>query len=183
MGIVKIVELRPLLAGTVLAAVLVSSGCSKTGEDATDNPGSTPEKDKVAALGPFFGECGSITDEEVARAAGVSSFPTVTRNSVGCVWEIGSLLAPHVSFSWYRGSPIGREAQGSGGIGRTPEAIEIEGHPGFQGSVPERLCEIGIQFGDDFFHWSVSYGGFAPTGDVCATARELAGLTVSRMQK
>lgn len=182
-GIVKIVGNRPLLGVALAAVALVVSGCSTTKDNAPSSSGAGPSSAKVAALGPFFGECGGVTDQEVADAMGVTSFPIITRNSVGCVWEVGSLAAPHVSFSWYRGSPIGREAQGSGGIGRTPEKIEIEGHPGFKGYVAERLCEIGVQFGDDFIHWSVSYGGFTPAGDVCDSAKKLADLTVARAPK
>ena len=182
MGRVKIVGNRTRVIGATVVLACVVAGCSKTNNSSTASPSSTPST-KVAALGPFFGECGSVTDDEVAEALDQPKLPIVTRNSVGCVWESGSLLSPHVSFSWYRGSPIGREAQGSGGIGRPPEKITIDGHDGFAGSLEGRLCEIGVQFGDDFIHWSVSYGGFAPNGDTCDAAKKLATLTVQRAQK
>ena len=51
--------------------------------------------------------------------------------------------------------------------------ITIEGHPGFiaVGSSPmlgEHLCEVGIQFNDDFIEWSVSFAAetYPPACDV-----------------
>ena len=162
--------------------MLAVVGCG--GDDDSDSPEpSARPTQKVSPIGPFFGECGSVTDAEVGDAFGVASFGSVTKNSVGCVWEVGSSVGPSVSFSWYRGSPIEREATGSDRIGRPPEWIEIDGQRAFVGSIPDQLCEIGVQYGDDFFHWSVTVGlneGFA---DTCEVAMKLAELTASRTQQ
>ena len=149
----------------------------------TGTEGAQDTTKRVSTEGPFFGECGSVTDDEVKQAFNIPNLPVVTRNSVGCVWESNGAFGPTVSFSWYRGSPIGREAAGSGLIGRPPEKIEIDGHPGFRGSAGEELCEIGVQFGDTFIHWSVTYADFPPTADSCEVAKKLAELTVSRASK
>lgn len=105
---------------------------------------------------------------------------------MGCEWQLSAPGAPdpaaasHVSFSWYRGSPIGRERAGSELIGRPATDIEIDGHPGFLASVSSRLCELGVRFGDDFVHWSIAYTGATRTADPCDAARSLAALTVAR---
>ncbi|NMN99404.1 DUF3558 family protein [Antrihabitans stalactiti] len=172
-----------LPAVAAIAVALVLSGCGGGDKTSDDDAIPTRTPPKVSPAGPFFGECGSVTDQEVQTAFGVSSFASVTRNSVGCVWEVGGgSSAPSVSFSWYRGSPIGREAAGSDRLQRPPKPVEIRGHEGFIGQIPGQLCELGLQYGDDFMHWSVTYAGFPPFKDECAVARELAELTASRVQ-
>ncbi|WP_408014513.1 DUF3558 domain-containing protein [Rhodococcus spongiicola] len=124
-----------------------------------------------------------VTDDEVAGAFAIRGFATVVRNLVGCQWQMSAQDgqgAPHVSFSWYRGSPIGRERADSELIGRPANDIEVGGHPGFVASGSGRPCELGVQFDDDFVHWSTWYAGEVPTADPCAAARQLAELTVSR---
>ncbi|MFD6858885.1 DUF3558 domain-containing protein [Rhodococcus sp. NPDC060090] len=173
-----------IVAMAALAGVFVA-GC---GSSADDQGGSGPETTglQVTEPGPFFGECGSISDDEVQAAFALGEFSAVTRNSVGCEWET-YVGGPSVSFSWYRGSPIGRERAGSDLIGRPAVDVEIGGHPGFMGSAQNELgqtvlCEIGVDFGGDFIHWSVTYANFTPTADSCAVARDLAELSVERSQ-
>ncbi|MFH5207699.1 DUF3558 domain-containing protein [Antrihabitans spumae] len=169
-------------AAAAVACVVMLSGCGgdNGGDDA---PAGSPPTRVVSEQGPFFGECGSVTDDEVKDAFKMPGFGTVTRNSVGCVWEVSGSTGPSVSFSWYRGSPIGREAAGSDRLARPPMPVEIRGHKGFIGQVPGLLCELGLQYGDDFFHWSVTFGLFPPTTDECGVARQLAELTASRVQE
>ncbi len=167
-------------AGAAVAVALLLAGCGSDGSGDAEPTQGPPGQSKPSTAGPFFGECGSVTDDEVLKAVALPQLPVVTRNSVGCVWETGGIFGPSVSFSWYRGSPIGREAAGSGLIGRPPQKIEIDGHPGFEGSSGAELCEIGVQYGDDFFHWSVTYADTPPTADVCGVAKGLAQLTASR---
>ena len=167
----------------VLVRALTAGGCSSDGGDRADTaPADAPANAPTgpAKHGPFFGECGSVTDQEVTAAVALPQLPVVWRNSVGCVWEAGGPRGPSVSFSWYRGSPIGRESAGSDLIGRPPESIQVKGHPGFRGSANNFLCEIGVQFDDDFIHWSVTYETVPPTADPCKVAGDLAELTVSR---
>ncbi|MBJ8347990.1 DUF3558 domain-containing protein [Antrihabitans sp. YC2-6] len=170
--------------GRVLAAITLAvlvAGCG--GNDGDAQPEDSPRaSQKVSPIGPFFGECGSATDDEVAQAFSVPAFSKITRNSVGCVWEVGGSSGPSVSFSWYRGSPIEREATGSDRIGRPPEWIEIQGQKAFVGSIPGELCEVGVQYGDDFFHWSVTVGLSTGFVDTCDVAKKLADLTASRTE-
>lgn len=172
---------RALAIAALVVVALLGAGCGR--DDSGDGTGA--RESDVAEAGPFFGECGSVTDAEVAEAVGVSGFAGVVRNSVGCEWQTSpgqDKNAPHFSFSWYRGSPIGRERAGSELIGRPASDIEIGGHPGFESALSSRLCELGVQFGDDFVHWSIAYGKSDPTADPCTAARHLAELTVARGQ-
>src|SRR6476469_10201683 len=62
---------------------------------------------------------------------------------------------PHFSFTWYRGSPIGRERKTEELSRNSVDDINIEGHDGFiaAGQDPTlgaNLCEIAIQYNDDF---------------------------------
>lgn len=174
----------------LVAIVLLGVGATLAacGSDGSGDQASSPDTVDAAQVtepGPFFGQCGSVTDEEVTTAFGLPPFTSVTRNSVGCEWELGGSGSPSVSFSWYRGSPIGRERAGSNLIGRPATDIDVQGNPGFLASSQnaagqDYLCEIGVQFGDDFIHWSVMYAYFPPAADPCQVGRELAELTVQR---
>ncbi|MGC0365349.1 hypothetical protein ABH922_003333 [Rhodococcus sp. 27YEA15] len=169
---------------SVLISVVVLSatvGCG-SGDRSAGQPGDAAGPPSLAPTdpGPMFGECGSVTDDEVAAAFAVGPFATITRNGVGCEWEVADSNGPSVSFSWYRGSPIGRERAGSDLLGRPADDITIDGHQGFIAQTRGALCELGIAFGGDFVHWSVTFGARPPTSDPCATARELVELTVSR---
>ncbi|OZC57341.1 DUF3558 domain-containing protein [Rhodococcoides fascians] len=168
---------RTVILLGVLSAVL--AGCG-TGDDASPQQNSTSASPGEA--GPFFGQCGSVNDDEVLSTFAVPAFTMITRNSVGCEWEVAGSTGPSVSFSWYRGSPIDRERSGSELIGRPADDIEIDGNPGFSAATDNYLCEVGVQFGKDFMHWSVTYGDQPPSSDPCDVATRLATLTVERAQ-
>ncbi len=124
--------------------------------------------------GPMFPECGGISDEVMAEQTRVSGLVRTAVTSAGCQWLAGGgILGPHFSFSWFRGSPIGRERKTEELSRDSVEDITIEGHSGFiaVGSSPilgDHLCEIGIQFNDDFIEWSVSFAdvSYPPACDV-----------------
>lgn len=108
----------------------------------------------------------------------MSGLVNTAQNSVGCQWLArGGIMGPHFSFSWYRGSPIGRERKTEEVSRTSVEDINIDGHSGFIaiGTAPtmgDNLCEIGIQFKDDFIEWSVSFAQ-KPFPDPCDVAKEL----------
>ncbi|MBE7163202.1 MAG: DUF3558 family protein, partial [Williamsia herbipolensis] len=61
----------------------------------------------AAGSGPFFGACGGVSTDDVARATGTSGLITASDNSAGCEWVTSAdVLGPQFSFNWYRGSPI-----------------------------------------------------------------------------
>ena len=110
-----------------LVLITVAAGLAGCGGDGDDS-GTAPAAQSLPQVtdpGPFFGQCGSVTDDEVAKAFGMPPFTGVTRNSVGCEWETAGIGGPSVTFSWYRGSPIGRERAGSELIGRPATDIDV----------------------------------------------------------
>lgn len=161
-----------------LLAACSGSGDS-TGPDVPQTAGPGPG---AAKHGLSFQECGGVSDEEVAKQTRVPGLVNTAKNSVGCQWLAGGqITGPHFSFSWYRGSPIGRERKTEELTRTSVEDINIEGHDGFiaysddQGTATSlgiSLCEVGIQFDDDFIEWSVSFNE-KPFPDACEVVKEL----------
>lgn len=168
--------MRLTLATAVVFSTLV--GCS--GSDSADGPAvpSTAAPDAEGTHGPFFPQCGGVSDQAVAELTKVAGLVNTAQNSVGCQWLAGGgILGPHFSFSWYRGSPIGRERKTEELSRSSVEDINIEGHGGFiaignQPTLGDSLCEVGIQFDDDFIEWSISFGR-KPFPEPCDIAKEL----------
>ncbi len=119
-----------------------------------------------------------MSDQEIAKQTQLQGLVNTAKTSVGCQWLAGgSILGPHISFTWFRGSPIGRERKTEELSRTSVEDVNIEGHNGFVASGDDptlgtNLCEVGIQFGDDFTEWSVSYSQ-KPFPDPCGVAKEL----------
>ena len=89
----------------------------------------------------MFPECGGISDQTIAEQTKVTGLVNTAKNSVGCQWLAGGgILGPHFSFTWYRGSPIGRERKTEELSRTSVEDINIEGHDGFiaDGRRPDR---------------------------------------------
>ncbi|MCV7321154.1 DUF3558 domain-containing protein [Mycolicibacterium confluentis] len=154
------------------------AGCSS---DEPNQPQSGPSGPAPAAdvqHGPTFPECGGVSDETVGQLTQVPGLVNTAKTSVGCQWLAnGGIAGPHFSFTSFRGSPIGRERKTEELSRTSVEDINIEGHDGFIaiGTDPmmgDNLCEIGIQFDDDFIEWSVSFAS-QPFPDPCEVAKEL----------
>jgi hypothetical protein len=169
-----------LATGAVVTMTALVAGCSGSdpGQPGTAQSSTSRPASAVGNHGPFFPQCGGIGDQTVVELTRVTGLVNTAQNSVGCQWLAGGgILGPHFSFSWYRGSPIGRERK-TEEVSRTRvEDINIDGHSGFIaiGTAPtmgDNLCEVGIQFGDDFIEWSVSFAQ-KPFPDPCDVAKEL----------
>lgn len=166
------------LAVAASAIIPVFSACSDSESAGPAEVPQTSAPTENATHGPFFPECGGISDQEVISQTRVPGLVNTAKTSVGCQWlSGGSILGPHFSFTWFRGSPIGRERKTEELTRASVEDINIEGHDGFIaiGEDPilgTNLCEIGIQFDDDFIEWSVSYSE-RPFPDACEVATEL----------
>ncbi len=165
----------------VAAAAVIPALSACSGSDSNQpQPSQSPSGPATANAkhGPLFPECGGITDQIVAEQTRVTGLVKTAANSVGCQWLAGGgILGPHFSFTWYRGSPIGRERKTEELSRTSVEDINIEGHSGFiaLGTDPtlgDNLCEIGIQFNDDFIEWSVSFAE-KPFPPACDVAKEL----------
>jgi hypothetical protein len=166
------------LAVAAAAIIPVFAACSNDKPTGPDVP-QTSAPGQNTSHGPFFPECGGISDQEISKQTQVPGLLKTAANSVGCQWLAGgSILGPHFSFTWFRGSPIGRERKTEELSRTSVEDVNIEGHSGFiaMGDDPtlgQDLCEVGIQFNDDFIEWSVSYSQ-QPFPDPCDVAKELA---------
>ena len=167
------------LAIAAVAVLPLLAGCSEEPGPSEPSPGpSAPQEQGSAAHGPIFPQCGGISDETIQELTKVSGLKNTATNSVGCQWlQNGGIIGPHFSFTWFRGSPIGRERKTEELTRASVEDITIEGKNGFiaTGDDPmlgTNLCEIGIQFDDDFIEWSISYNE-QPFPDPCDVAKEL----------
>lgn len=137
----------------------------------------------------MFPECGGVSDQAMIQLTRVPGLVGTAKNSVGCVWlRGGSIAGPHFSFNWYRGSPIGRERATEERTRPSVEDIEIAGYKGFiaMGGYPgtiNTLCEIGMNFGNDFIEWSINFepGGSAP--DSCDVAKQLTETSIKAATK
>ncbi|WNG85014.1 DUF3558 domain-containing protein [Mycobacterium sp. ITM-2016-00316] len=161
------------------AAVLpVVAACSGSEDPSTPSVPPSTESSAAAQHGPDFPECGGITDQTVSQLTEVVGLVNTARTSVGCQWLAGGgIVGPHFSFTHFRGSPIGRERKTEELSRASVEDINIEGHDGFIAIGEDlvlgpSLCEIGIQFDDDFIEWSVSFAQ-KPYPDACEVAKEL----------
>jgi hypothetical protein len=167
-----------VLAVAAAAMIPVLAACS-SGSDSTspDSPSGPPPAQGITH-GPFFPQCGGISDQTMAEQTRVSGLVNTAKNSVGCQWLAGGgILGPHFSFTWYRGSPIGRERKTEELSRTSVEDINIEGKNGFiavgdDPTLGNNLCEIGIQYDDDFIEWSISFAE-KPFPDPCDVAKEL----------
>jgi len=173
---------RTVVAGVAAVAVISTlSACSDAADP--DQPQSQSQESgapvaKEGQHGPTFPECGGISDETMAQQTRVTGLVRTAVNPVGCQWlAAGGILGPHFSFNWFRGSPIGRERKTQELSRTSVEDITIEGRSGFiavndDPLLGESLCEVGIQFDDDFIEWSVSFAE-KPYPPACDVAKEL----------
>jgi hypothetical protein len=175
------VRILALTAAAVAASGLLGACSSGDGGDSAAPGQSSPDALPVAGAvqhGPDFPECGGISDEALAEQTQVAGLLKTAANTVGCQWLAGGgILGPHFSFTWFRGSPIGRERKTQELSRTSVEDISIDGNPGFVaiGTDPvlgDNLCEIGIQFDDDFIEWSVSFAD-KPYPPPCEVAEAL----------
>ena len=166
------------LAVAAAAMIPVFAACSDNSGSTSPSVPESPAPTQNASHGPFFPECGGVTDQTLAEQTRITGLVNTARNSVGCQWlQGGGILGPHFSFTWYRGSPIGRERKTEELSRASVEDINIEGHSGFialgeDPTIGNNLCEVGIQFQDDFIEWSVSFAE-QPFPDPCDVAKEL----------
>ena len=167
-----------VLAVAAAAMIPLFAACSNGSGSTSPSVPASPAPAQSASHGPMFPECGGVTDQTIAEQTRVTGLVNTARNSVGCQWlQGGGILGPHFSFTWYRGSPIGRERKTEELSRASVEDINIEGHSGFVAvgedpTIGNNLCEVGIQFQDDFIEWSVSFSQ-QPFPDPCDVAKEL----------
>lgn len=166
------------MIAAAVVPVVAACGTSDTPPASPDGQQSDQGTQQITH-GPFFPQCGGISDETMTQLTKINGLVNTATTSVGCQWLVnGGIMGPHFSFTHFRGSPIGRERKTMELSRTSVEDISIEGHNGFIGINESpllgavNLCEVGIQFDDDFIEWSVSYVSRPPT-DPCEVAKEL----------
>lgn len=176
--------MRRLIALAAATAALISACSPEPGDRPPSAPGATSSRQ--ATPGPSIPLCGGVSDQTVAQLTGVTGLAVTARNAVGCQWLInGSIDGPWFSFSWFRGSPIGRERKNEDLTRSTVDDITIEGHSGYIARATDRLgtrlCDVAIQYRDDFFEWSIQFVK-KPFPDPCDIAIELSRRTIATMK-
>ena len=167
-----------LAASALMMVIPTVAGCSDSGSNKSGGTISPTPGNAEGHHGPMFPQCGGISDQTVSQLTKATGLTNTARNSVGCQWLAGGgILGPHFSFSWYRGSPIGRERKTEELSRASVDDININGHSGFiavgsESNLGDSLCEVGIQFQDDFIEWSVSFSQ-KPFPPPCDIAKEL----------
>lgn len=178
---------RRLQVLAMLATLPLMAGCADGSRGAGGQPATTgAPTSKQAVHGPFFPECGGVSDQTLAQLTGVAGLVVTARNAVGCQWLVnGSISGPWFSFSWFRGSPIGRERKNEDLSRTTVNDITIDGHSGYIAVATDRLgtrlCDVSIQYQDDFFEWSIQFVR-KPFPDPCDIATELARKTIAAVK-
>jgi hypothetical protein len=177
------VKLKQAVATAALIPLFAA--CSDGSSSGPGNTSAPPTPSPANAVhGPFFPECGGVSDQTVGQLTRVTGLVNTARNSVGCQWLAGGgILGPHFSFTWYRGSPIGRERKTEELSRASVDDLNIDGHNGFVAiaadpTLGNNLCEVGIQFSDDFIEWSISFTE-KPFPDPCDIAKELARQSIA----
>nr|WP_225443769.1 DUF3558 domain-containing protein [Lolliginicoccus lacisalsi] len=174
-----------MLAVGVAAVAFLATACSPGGTgDGAPTATSDAEGTVLREAGLFFGECGGVSTEDLMALTGIRGVRLQERNSVGCRWE-GGFFGPYASFSWYRGSPIGRERAVVELSGRGVRDVSVAGPSGeltgFAG-WGRFICEVSIQSNSDFFVWSVVFAEELSDDEMCRRVLALAEATVNRAE-
>lgn len=178
---------KRLLVPALVAVLPLVAACAGGSGGAGQQPSSSAApSSKQATHGPFFPECGGVSDQTLAQLTGVAGLVVTARNAVGCQWLVnGSISGPWFSFSWFRGSPIGRERKNEDLSRTTVNDITIDGHGGYIAVATDRLgtrlCDVSIQYQDDFFEWSIQFVR-KPFPNPCDIATELARQTIATVK-
>jgi hypothetical protein len=166
------------IAAVALVGSVLSAGCSNGGGEAPS--GQNASNGPAKPNGPLFDECAGLSPEEVAQKLNASGARVQFRNSVSCQWIVGGSTV--ATFTMYRGSPIGRERQWEDRTRNDVKDITVRGHSAFLIQM-DGLCEIAVDFGNDFIEWSVELGRVVDNPGTCDSTRQLAELTIDRVQK
>jgi hypothetical protein len=172
------------LSALALAAALLTPLFAACSSGSTSDGHPSPSATVSAAQGPFFPECGGVSDQTVTKLTGIAGPVTAARTSVGCQWMPGgSVRGPVFAFNWFRGSPIGRERKTEELHGASVSDINIDGHNGFvairaDAGFSDYYCDVAIQYQDDFIDWSIRVRR-KPSRDLCAIAKELSRQTIA----
>lgn len=160
-------------AVVVAAAVVALAGCGSGGTPTTE-PSIEGETSVAPVPGKFVGECGSVTDGQVATASGLGRVQLTTRNPLRCRWEAAPAGAA-VEFGWFRATTIADHHPQS----PAPSTVQLGGRQAtvWQGA---NSCEVAVASGGvDFISWTIDDPARSGA-QICASTERLAALTVSK---
>ena len=107
-------ETRRALAVAAAAMIPVFAACSDSEPTSPEVP-QTSAPQQNAAHGPFFPQCGGVSDQTMSELTRVTGLVNTATTSVGCQWLVGGgILGPHFSFTWYPRQPNRPGAQDRG---------------------------------------------------------------------
>src|ERR1043165_2644522 len=92
-------RVRPLRLALLTGVAAVVAGCG-----AAQHPAATPNPEASPGSGFQSGDCNNVTDADVAKAVGSSTFTKVVDSDAGCFWQENTMLG---SFGAGRGISTG----------------------------------------------------------------------------
>jgi len=173
---------RPLTfwAALLTGVVVMVAGCGGPEHPgATGNPGASPGR------GFQSGDCNNVTDADVAKAVGSSSFTKVVDSDAGCFWQENTMLGSFgagmgISTWWYRGSDMDTERTLEQQAGRTLTELSVDGNKGFK-AYDANACSIYVSKGGDVITWSIQTMNPATLPGLCGITEQLAALSQERV--
>jgi hypothetical protein len=165
---------------TLAAGLVVLAGCGTSEHSAAqDTPSASPSS------GFRSGDCNNVTDAEVAKAVGSSTFTKVVDSDAGCFWQENTMLGSFgagmgISTWWYRGSDMDTERTLEQQAGRTLTELSVDGNKGFK-AYDANACSIYVSKGGDVITWSIQTMNPATLPDLCDITEQLAQLSQERV--
>jgi uncharacterized protein DUF3558 len=162
----------------VTAAVLVGCG----------SPGGSPASSTsapMAGTGFRSTDCNGVTDADITKAVGSSTFTKAVVSDAGCFWQENTMLGAFgqgmgISTWWYRGSDMDTERSLEQRAGRTLTELSVGGNKGFK-AADKNACSIYVAKGSDVITWSIQTLAPASLPDLCTITGQLAQLSQQRV--
>ncbi len=171
---------------TYNAAVLAGVAVLACACGAPDHPAATTGTPPATADGGFAsGECNNVTDADIAKAVGSTTFTKVVDSDAGCFWQENTMLGTFgagmgISTWWYRGSDMDTERTLEKQAGRTLTELSVDNNKGFK-AFDANACSIYVSKGGDVITWSIQTMNPATLPDLCGITENLAQLSQDRV--
>lgn len=166
------------LVGAVLAAAALA-GCGSAPAPESPPP-TTPAGPGFRAM-----DCNGVTDADIAKAVGATSFTKVVDNDSGCFWQENTVIGTFgvgmgISTWWYRGSDLDTERTLERSAGRELTEMSLDGNKGFK-AHDDNACSIYVTKGQDVITWSIQTMNPGMLPDLCVVAEQLAQRSQDRV--
>lgn len=173
-------SLRHAACAALALGAALTAGCG-----ASEHPAPTDAPAAPTASGFRSGECNNVTDADVAKAVGSSTFTKVVESDAGCFWQENTMLGSFgagmgISTWWYRGSDMDTERSLEQQAGRKLTELSVDGNKGFK-AYDANACSIYVSKGGDVITWSIQTMNPATLPDLCGITEQLATLSQERV--